>query len=126
MEDPGASDRFEGLRAEQRRRAALHSSVDAWRTAAVMTCLLAPFGLIFAVPALLLMRGVPRAIDAGEESAVEKKLGISRVVVLIGTAIGMLALLSSLALASRTAFALHAEIERTRSTDSSLPVEGSQ
>src|SRR5258706_12769702 len=105
MADRGASDRFEGLRAEQRRRAALHSRVDAWRTAAVMTCLLAPLGFIFAAPALLLMRGLPRAIDAGQESAAEKKLGISRAAVLIGTAVGMLGLLTSLALASRTAFA---------------------
>lgn len=124
MADPGASDRFEGLRAEQRRRAALHSSVDAWRTAAVMTCLLAPFGLIFAAPALLLMRGLPRAIDAGEESVAKRRLQMSRVVVLTGTAIGMIGLFTSLFLASRTAFEVRAEIERTRPTDSSLPVEG--
>jgi hypothetical protein len=58
---------YQDLAEQQRRRAVQHTRADAWRTAAVMTCLLAPFSLLFGAVALWLMRGIEVKIDSEQE-----------------------------------------------------------
>jgi hypothetical protein len=91
-------ERMEEYRAQaerQRARAALHTRADAWRTAAVMTCLLPPVGLPFGVSALVALRGIAGKIESDRETDTQRALFWGRALVLAGSAIGALCLLLS-------------------------------
>ncbi len=75
------------------RRAALHTRADAWRTAAVMTCLLPPIGLVFGAGALVVLRGIAAKIDRGTVADADRALRLGRSLVLAGTAMGALSAL---------------------------------
>jgi hypothetical protein len=72
------------------RRAALHTRADAWRTAAVMTCLLPPIGLVCGALALIALRSIAAKIDRGRETDAQRALRLGRGLVLAGTAFGAL------------------------------------
>ena len=86
----GELDRFEHERTQQRSRAVLHTSGLAWRTAALMTCLLTPLGPLFGVAALAVLRGLHASIETGDETRAQHKLRLGRAIVLSGTALGLL------------------------------------
>ncbi len=87
---------YQELGDQQRRRAVQHTRADVWRTAAVMTCLLAPFGLLFGAVALWLMRGISAKIDCQSESQADAILRTARAIVLAGTGLGLVAALFAL------------------------------
>jgi len=89
----GAPWPYQDLAEQQRRRAVLHTRADAWRTAAVMTCLLAPFGPPFGVVALWLMRGIEVKIDCQPERQADAILRTARAIVIAGSSLGFTAAL---------------------------------
>ena len=57
-------------------------------TAAVMTCLLLPWGTPFGIAALLAMLGSSKLIDGNLFVGAERQLNIARWIVLMGTVLG--------------------------------------
>jgi hypothetical protein len=94
---PASMEEYQKLAEKQRARAILHTRADTWRTAAIMTCLVPPLGLPFGLVALLLLRGVGAAIDGDRADEAARKLALGRGLALVGTVLGALALLLSLA-----------------------------
>lgn len=85
---------FEELALAQRVRAGLLTQLDTWQTAACMTCLL-PFGLLFGVPALLILRGKRAAVQNEQLAAVGRALSVARGFVLGGAACAALVVLAT-------------------------------
>lgn len=111
-EDGGGGDRFEQLRLQQRRRAALVTQGHTWRTAAVMTLFLSPLGWLFGIAALWILRGLGVAVHAGRESDAERKLRLSRLIVLFGAGVAALGLLCSGVAAARLMYELPRSFEQ--------------
>lgn len=86
---------FEELALAQRLRAGLLTQLDTWQTAAWMTCLL-PFGLLFGVPALLMLRSKRAAVQNGQLASVSRALSVARGFVLGGAACAALTVLATL------------------------------
>jgi len=86
---------FEELALAQRVRAGLLTQLDTWQTAAWMTCLL-PFGLLFGVPALLMLRSKRAAVQNGQLASVDRALSVARWFVLGGAACAALVNLATL------------------------------
>lgn len=86
---------FEELARAQRARAGLLTQLDTWQTAAWMTCLL-PFGLLFGVPALLMLRSKRAAVQDGQLASIGRSLTVARGLVLGGAACAALVVLATL------------------------------
>jgi hypothetical protein len=90
----------------RQRRAVFHTRADTWRTAAVMTCLLPPVGLVFGAVALVAMRGISQKIDRGADADIQRALRLGRACVLAGTGLGAIVALVAVAQAVRFAMAI--------------------
>ena len=84
---------FDALRLEQQRRGEFETRRDFWLTAAVMTALLVPIGSLFGIAALVVAKGSRAAIDKTDWTTVGTKLGLCRVLVVVGTILGVALLL---------------------------------
>ncbi len=107
-------DRFEEQREQQRRRATLHTSGHAWRTAAVMTCFLTPFGFVIGLVAVIVMRGLGPSIDNGREAEAEQKLKLGRILVLGGATIATIALAISVVEVSQFLLSMPEQLEQLK------------
>ncbi len=118
--DSAEVERFAEERLAQRHLESLRTSGHAWRTAAVMTCLL-PLGVPFGLLGLWLMRGLGAAIDGKRAADAEKKLGTGRIVVLVGTCVGALSTVVALFAMLQFASTLPDDIEQLREQVRSEP-----
>jgi hypothetical protein len=114
MADLGVVDAYEEERERAHELAALHTSGHAWRTAAVMTFFLSPFGFVFGSVALVLMRGLGKAIDSGRSAEARSILRNGRFVVLLGTALAAAAFVVALGSMTYFAFTMQAQLEQLR------------
>lgn len=122
MPDAATSEGLADVHLRQQRQAALHTSGHAWRTAAVMTCLLSPCGFVFGIAGLLVLKGLGDAIERGEQRA-EQKLKLARVIVLTGTALGFLTLVTSIWGIAQLVLTLPEQIEQIEQIE---PIPGGE
>lgn len=80
---------FDEVARVQRQCAVLETRRDVWITAAVMTALLAPAGTVFGLSALVVTLGSRAALDRQDMETASSKLHWCRVLVLVGTALGI-------------------------------------
>ncbi|MEO7036488.1 MAG: hypothetical protein ABI548_21265 [Polyangiaceae bacterium] len=72
------------LAARQRSQAVAWTQRDVWLTAAFMTLLLGPFGVLFGAASLISMRGLRRAISEEQTEISARRLRRGRLLVLVG------------------------------------------
>ena len=78
------------LAARQHAQAVFWTQRDVWLTAACMTLLLGPVGVLFGAAALLAMRGLRKAIDGEQTPLVVRRLRHGRRLVLFGLCFSVL------------------------------------